>query len=216
MADHLFTPVSTAVCDDGRAYVRNDGTQPVQGTLKVSAVSLAAGAVTRVVSTPVDLGSGAGELQWTDASAAMRACPNTTCVLVSRFTPVGGGRAAQQAENVQLQVPPFQLALPDASVSFKIDGQSMMLGGGAVALTVTSDKVGVMVALTTAASGYFKPNWFLAMPGDTRVQFFPFATADKSTVLAQLKATTRIEHLAQHTRPRDPGSHARAPPVSLR
>jgi len=204
MADHLFTPVSTAVCDDGRAYVRNDGTQPVQGTLKVSAVSLAAGAVTRVVSTPVDLGSGAGELQWTDASAAMRACPNTTCVLVSRFTPAGGGRAAQQAENVQLQVPPFQLALPDASVSFKIDGQSMMQDGGAVALTVTSDKVGVMVALTTAASGYFKPNWFLAYDDTFTFVALSVSLNLESITIAECQATRAcsFSRLRRRTRAR--------------
>ena len=73
---------------------------------------------------------------------------------------------------------------------------------GTVAVTVTtSTATAVAVVLTTAAPGYFSQNAFTATPGDLQIRFIPFQRGEGSEaqVLAQLKATTRIEHMAQHT-----------------
>ena len=71
----MFTPISVAVCDKGRAYIRNDTPRPFTGTLNVSTVDLATGEERVLVTVPVQLPSGAGALQWADVQAAAGACP---------------------------------------------------------------------------------------------------------------------------------------------
>ena len=221
---HLFTTISTAVCDDGRAYVRNDDSRPFVGSLNISAVHLLSGKVTESALSPVRLGSGAGTLQWINAQAAMTACPPASCVLISRVYQAGQlGDAEDEdvmvSENVQLQKPPYELQLAQATLSFVVGStieqvtdpdcgppttagpcQPTRNGTHFVAIKVKTDKVAVAVALTTTAVGYFSPNYFLAVPSTKPiiVNFILFDTADTQKVLGALRSTTRIEHLAQH------------------
>ena len=198
LARFLYTPVATAVCEDGRAYVRNDGAGAFAGTLNVTAVHLDSGEETTAVSARVQLEGGAGSLTWVDAQPALHACPPTRCILVSR---VYGSDGAIVAENEQLLSPPSALVLPSAAVSFQV-ASAVSSDRKSVAVTVTADKTAVFVALTTAAPGYFEPNWFMARAGTTEVRFVMFegSNDDAEQVLATLRSTTRIEHLAQHGR----------------
>lgn len=112
----LFTGSATA-------DVRNDTPRPFAGMLTVVGVHLegsAADAEVELVSAPVQLEAGGGSLVWVDVSKALSACPPSSCVLISRVTSFTGSSTAPVAENVQMQLAPFELKLPKAKVSFTI------------------------------------------------------------------------------------------------
>jgi hypothetical protein len=54
--------------------------------LQINAVHLDGKAAAAALSAPVRLPSGGGALAWVDAALALRACPPTSCVLVSAVT----------------------------------------------------------------------------------------------------------------------------------
>ena len=97
-------------------------------------------------------------------------------------------------------MPPYRLELRrDVVVSFKVaNGYS---ADGTVMVTVTTRMAtAVAVVLTTNASGFFSQNAFTSTPGDHELSFVPFSASDEGEVLAQLKQTTRVEHMAQHVK----------------
>jgi beta-mannosidase len=210
LAQHLYTPVMVAITGPAGSaprsitglavtgstgFVRNDLPKTMAGVVRVDAVHLNGSSTTSVLSHTFD-SLPPSTLQWFDATAATQACPPTSCVLVSSV--IDTATKATVATNVQLQAPPHQLELrKDTVVTFKVALVASPDGTVAIAVT-TSSATAVAVVLTTSAAGYFSENVFTATPGDRTVRFVPFAVEDMDEVLAQLKSTTRVEHMAQH------------------
>eukprot|EP01051_Picozoa_sp_SAG22_P006674 SAG22_NODE_444_length_10453_cov_8.586343_5_plen_249_part_00 len=202
-AQYLYSPVSVAVTAQGRAYVRNGLPHGITGKLNVTALHLGTMA-DDIMSAPISIEVGASWIAWADVTAVLQACPKESCVLVSTVvTTTTTGVATTAAQNVQLLAAPWHLQMPDATVSFAFatdvvdSGAADGTNSSVVALSVTTNFVALAVALTTSADGYFSPNYFLAMPGTTAVNFVLFDGVDRGEAIAALHATTRVEHLAQ-------------------
>ena len=89
-------------------------------------------------------------------------------------------------------VPPAQLTgLKTANVTIKSIAATPN-ADHSVDITVTAKYTALYVTLTTAAHGRFSDNAFLALPGDTVVQFYPFGPLDMKT----LSASLRVEDLS--------------------
>jgi beta-mannosidase len=207
MSTHLYVD-QIAVCgNDGRCYVRNDDAlNPFTGSIAISFVHLATGAVTPVQTVPVALARGAAAQEWFCLGAGSNITAGCTplanvltaagcgvsgsdCFLVLNTTSAATGAVTDL--NWQVLTAPGNLTLPAAHVTFAV-GQPN--ADGTVPVTVSADATALYVYLSTTAAGRFSDNSFHLASGtgaSTTVTFMPFGPLD----LGALTSTLRVEHL---------------------
>ena len=116
----------------------------------------------------------------------------TNCVLVIDVTNSSGARVSH---NVLPFVPPKAMTVPQAAVVADVklvDGRPMV--------ELTTNATALWVVLTTRAIGRFAEGAFLLeKTGPTQVAFEPWDTATDAVAvaMAELKASLRVEHVAQ-------------------
>jgi beta-mannosidase len=201
----LFADVIVAGGDDGRVYVRNDGTAAaggVAGSLTMRALSLATGAQVGppLGTAAVSLPRGAAAITWTcidggagggdpvagtcpaPADALERAgCAGnvTACALESTLMAHDG--VTVLASNLQLLAPPSSLALArGVTVSAAVGTPAP--DGSRIPVTVTATGgAAVLVVLTTLAQGRFSDNALPLLPpgAPVTVDFLPMVAASR-------------------------------------
>lgn len=211
-AQHLYRDQITACGSDGRCYFRND--DPINGwtgTINLSFVHLATGAVSPIQVVPVTVPRGAASFAWycigtgnitagctsltTVLSAYGCSSNGNDCILIANATSSTG---IVSDENWQIFALPGNLTNPsNTQVTFTI-GQPN--ADNSVPITVTSDSVALYVHLITLANGRFSDNAFhlAGNPtyngGNSRIiTFYPFGDLDYGL----LTTTLRLEHFAQ-------------------
>ena len=190
-ASSVFAPRTAALCANGSVYARNDAPGAFAGQLTVETIELTGRADRTLLRHDLALEAGAGTIEWVPASSALAACSDGSCALVIKVLDQHG---ATLSENLQAAVVPRSLQLPLADVSFAIHAAPTPVP--AAAITVRASAAALWVALTTAADGYFTPNWFgLAKNEERAVAFIPFTGKVTAAVLKTLRLTTRAEHL---------------------
>jgi hypothetical protein len=99
------------------------------------------------------------------------------------------------SSNLILLLPPVNLTLAPAAVSFSVAAQPS--ADGSVDIELSTDAPALFVTLTTLAQGRFSDNAFLLLPGSPRtVQYVPFV---QPTDLDVLRTTLRLEHAGSYT-----------------
>eukprot|EP01051_Picozoa_sp_SAG22_P005973 SAG22_NODE_374_length_11548_cov_6.893615_1_plen_293_part_00 len=200
----IFADVMATCGNDGSkggmvCYVKNDSPYPFTGSVDVSAVAFATGAVKTLRKLSLQMPAGAGTTQFftagtADAQAVVMS-PMDSMVQVT----VTDATGAVLCDNPVLFAEPKNLTLPKATVSFTIGpgGTSATATGAgmaAVDVELTSDKFALFVTLTTLAQGRFEDNSFVMLPGKKTIKFYPFEGFE----LAELKASLRVEHTATY------------------
>jgi hypothetical protein len=130
------------------------------------------------------------------------------CLLVVDVT--NGATGERASHNVLPFVPPVRMTLPVAKVTATVGATA---SDGTVPISVCSTATALYVVLTTLANGRFSDNAFLLMPlaasgeqaavvpgGCQVIHFLPWgaAGADPNATLKLLKASLRVEHLADN------------------
>ena len=220
-AAHLYTDLFVSCGADARCIVKNDGPlSGFNGTLHLQLLNVATAGTAVLLDAPIALAAGAGAATWLCAGGggsplnstcpswaavlAAAGCSPSACLLLTSLsgsagtaarstgTGGGGGPAAVYSSFELLDTPAALMpALPRAVVTFTI---GVPQPDGSVPITVTSDAVALFVGLTTAAHGRFSRNYFIALKGDTALDYLPFGVLDEAT----LRATTRIEHVMSY------------------
>jgi hypothetical protein len=130
---------------------------------------------------------GPGAIAWFTPPSALPPA-NATAVISTVRDEVG----SIVSEHMLQRVTPEHLAVPAATVSFKVADDAN--ADGTIDVAVTSDRVALWVTLTTLAHGRFTDNAFF-LPATTKtVQFVPFL----STTPATLQSSLRIEDLSMY------------------
>jgi len=92
-------------------------------------------------------------------------------------------------ENDLILTAPFNMKLPTANVTFKVDTATSKV-------TVTSNAFALFVTLTTQAAGRFSDNSFILLPNVAReIDFVPFGKYFDSNLFS---STLRVEHAKQY------------------
>ena len=207
MRRFIFRNHLIAASSDGRILVKSDDAfAPFSGTATVSLLHVDTGVVAPLATYPVALPLGGGATAWACANAtvdiARSTCPSwasllpsagcaadgSDCVVLLSLTDATGALAA---DNFELLTPPYNMALPGATVTFAIGAPA---ADGSVPITLTTDKTALFVVLTTLAQGRFSDNAIHILPGATVVDFIPWGPLDAGL----LKSSLRVEHIAQY------------------
>lgn len=139
--------------------------------------------------------------RWADAKAWNTAgCDTngTNCVVVIDVTNSTGARVSH---NVLPFVPPKAMTVPQAAVVWDIS-----LVDGQPTVNLTTNATALWVVLTTKASGRFAEGAFLLEKPGRSVAFEPWddATDAATAAMGALKASLRVEHVAQMIVPPPP------------
>ena len=152
----------------------------MDGRFTLEAIDLGSGAATKLQGLPLNM-SAAGASEWHDVTPPAPLSLAST-VLLATITNSSGSVVH---ENLIPLASPEKMELPAANVTASVEGLSV---------TVATDRPALWVVLTTAAQGRFSDNAFL-LRGSRTIEFVPFMPGQEKT----LKATLRVEHVAQHT-----------------
>ena len=161
--------------------VANDSPWKFDGRFTLEAIDLGSGTATKLLQAlPLNM-SAAGASEWHDVTPPAP-LPLASTVLLATITNSSGSVVH---ENLIPLASPEKMELPAANVTASVEGLSV---------TVATDRPALWVVLTTAAQGRFSDNAFL-LRGSRTIEFIPFMPGQEKT----LKATLRVEHVAQHT-----------------
>jgi len=205
MEAHLFTDLFVVCGHDARCLVKNDGALAgFAGTLVLSALDVATGAVRELNRTAVALPRGGGAAAWLCAGAGAPrgagACAGwrallaplglapERAVLLTRLLDGDGTTAYSSFE--LLSTPAALLHALPAEPAVAVEVGAPARDGRSVPITVTAGGTALFVGLTTAAHGRFSDNFFILPPGRRELSFLAFGPLD----VAALKATLRVEH----------------------
>ena len=191
--------------------IKNDTPRPFKGTVTVEMLHFAtARTVTLLAAHPVELGPGAGAASFFCPDGAAGVCPTFEALFAAAGCAGGGADCLMRvvvaspsaadnvlllADNVLPLAAPSLLKLPTATIT-----ATVVAGGGAlhvVEVECVSEGLALYVWLSTTASCRFADNGFLMRPGKAKVEVVVFAGFDA----AELEATLRVEHLAEHLVP---------------
>jgi beta-mannosidase len=209
MSQHLYNDQIVVCGKSGACYVKNDNSlNAFEGRLHLDLIQFHDGTVQRVLDTNISLARGAGSMVWLCAGSA--SSPVTSCPTYTEITQSFGVTTNNsvlvatllQGSNIvdtnEIFMETFANitasgSLPKANVQLTIDSTPK---NGVYACHLTTDKVALMVQLTTSAQGRFSRNVFMLRPGTTTIHFLPspFIPLD----VDKLIRTTRVEHLAMY------------------
>ena len=215
----IFADVLPACSADGACYLKNDGNKPFVGSVKVSLLHLATGALEAVSSTSVSLKAGAGVISPFCADGSHPDVVDAACKPLAELSPKCLGAdgktgcmltldaidssGATVTHNLVAMAPPKSLALPNASVTAKVADAN----NAAVVHVEATGGTALYVVLTTELQGRFSDNAFTVRPGaPVTVTFVPFgelAAQSGPELASALGGALRVEHLAQYVEPSD-------------
>ena len=207
---YIYTDVLIVADDAARLFIKNDNAfSALSGVTSLSFLHLPTG---QRVQTPltiaVSLPRGAGASNWTCVNNTVDVttadCPSWPSILTPAGCAADGSdcialleirssAGALISENFVLLAQPFALSLPSATVTFAIGAPA---ADGTVPITLTASATAVFVTLTTLAQGRFSDNALLLSPGETTVNFIPWAGFDAGLLASSL----RVEHLGTYAR----------------
>ena len=184
----IYQDVMATCAGDGTCYIKNDGITPFDGTLTINTVSFDTGTVSGILSKSVSLAAGAGTSEYFSVDLS-KVDPTNEILVLSCATD-----NATVSKNVLALTTPEKMKPSQAEV--KVTVAETVNADGTGDISITTDKVALYVMLSTVAQGRFSDNAMLVQPTREphQVQFIPFKGFD----LAQLKATLRVEHLAEY------------------
>ena len=187
--------------------IKNDTPRPFSGTVTVEMLHFATARTVTLTTQPVELGPGAGAASFFCPDGAAT-CPTFEALFTAAGC-VGGGAdclmrvvVVASAAEPETETPPLLLAdnvLPLAAPSLlKLPAATVTVtvvaGGASVEVECVSKGLALYVWLSTKASCRFADNGFLMRPGKIEIAVVAFAGFD----VAELEATLRVEHLAEH------------------
>lgn len=187
-ARSIYTDVMATCGSGGQCYVRNDRSmQPFGGSVVVSAIEFATGAVSTLHSATMNMPAGPGITQLFNV--------NLTGIDGSHYilnAQVIDERGSVVSNNDIALLPPVNFTLPATTLSVSVANTANP--DGSVDVTVTTNAVSVYTTLTTLAQGRFDDNAFVLVPPSRTIRFVPFGPLD----LATLKASIRVEDVATY------------------
>lgn len=181
----IYADVMATCGTGGACYVKNDGTTPFKGTVNITAVNFATGAVREMKAMEVSMAAGAGVME----TFSIGSVDGSAEIIMSKVTRDDG---TVESNHAVPYVPPGGMKLKPAKVTVEVASKANP--DGSVDVTVTTDAVAVYVTLTTLAQGRFDDNAFVMLPGSRTIKFLPVM----GFKMEELTSTVRVEHVASY------------------
>jgi len=175
-------------------YVKNDSPLPFKGSVEVSTINFSTGKIQEAQTLSLDMPAGAGVMQWFDLGPSSGSAQDfkidgaKEMMLVKVFDTAG----KVLCDNPVAFAHPKNMTLPEAKVTFTVG--SLDTKTGTVPIKLVADRFALYLTLTTLAQGRFSNNAFVMPPGETTLEFIPFAGFD----FAELSSSLRVEHAATY------------------